>query len=190
MGGYNNSVGTRGVVRINMMDWPSLSSAISENMTINTDWVDWNKGKDFVVTWTLVESYTRALENYINISINTDDYLKHLLYTNVLGHSSSYNHCNGRVEIKYYEVPGYNSTGPALSKGTRTGNTYPAIQGDVRAHIGTSNLIWDYFYTTAGVSFGTCNIAIVSQLQQIFDADWNSPYAVPVEPLQGLASAS
>ncbi|PWA48224.1 phospholipase D/Transphosphatidylase, Phospholipase D-like domain protein [Artemisia annua] len=32
--------------------------------------------------------------------------------------------------------------------------------------------------------FGTYNPGIVAQLQQIFDADWNSPYAVPVEPLQ------
>jgi len=116
-----------------------------------------------------------------------------------LCHSSSHNHCKGKVEIKYYEVPGYNSTGPALSKRNRTGNTYPGYTrvnhgkyavSNVRAHIGTSNLVWDYFYTTAGVSFGTYNPAIVSQLQQIFDADWNSPYAVPVEPLQGLASAS
>lgn len=55
---------------------------------------------------------------------------------------------------------------------------------DVRAHIGTSNLVWDYFYTTAGVSFGTYHPAIVSQLQEVFDADWNSPYTVPVEPLE------
>lgn len=188
------SVGTRGVVRINTMDWlgqsqytkqtvywPSLSSAISEVVFSKKATV-----KLLVARWS----------HFIS---STDDYLKHLLYTNVLCHSSSYNHCNGRVEIKYYEVPGYNSTGPALSKGTRTGNTYPGYTrvnhgkyavSDVRAHIGTSNLIWDYFYTTAGVSFGTYNTAIVSQLQQIFDADWNSPYAVPVEPLQGLASAS
>jgi phospholipase D3/4 len=55
---------------------------------------------------------------------------------------------------------------------------------NVRAHIGTSNLVWDYFYTTSGVSFGTYNPAIVSQLQLVFDADWNSPYAVPVEGLE------
>lgn len=124
---------------------------------------------------------------------NTDQYLKSLLYTNVLCHSSTYNHCSGKVEIKYYEVPGYNSTGPAFINGTRTGNLYPAYTrvnhgkyavSDVRAHIGTSNLVWDYFYATAGVSFGTYNPAIVSQLQQIFDADWNSPYALPVQPLQ------
>ncbi|KAL6873404.1 hypothetical protein ACP4OV_013486 [Aristida adscensionis] len=104
-----------------------------------------------------------------------------------------YNHCGGKVEIKYYMVPGYNETGPALARGTPTGSRYPAFTrvnhgkyavSDVRANIGTSNLIWDYFYTTAGVSFGTYNPSIVTQLQDVFDADWFSPYTVPVEPLE------
>lgn len=81
-------------------------------------------------------------------------------------------------------------TGPARHHKKKTGNIFPDFTrvnhgkyavSDVRAHIGTSNLVWDYFYTTAGMSFGAYNPAIVSQLQEIFDADWNSPYAVPVE---------
>lgn len=93
-------------------------------------------------------------------------------------------------------IPGYNKTGPAILNGNATGNLYPAYTrvnhgkyavSDVRAHIGTSNLVWDYFYSTAGVSFGTHHPAIVAQLQEIFDADWNSPYAVPVKPLQSSA---
>lgn len=90
-------------------------------------------------------------------------------------------------------VPGYNSTGAAVINGTSTGNKYPGFGrvnhgkyavSDTRAHIGTSNLMWDYFYATVGVSFGTYNPGIVGQLQKIFDADWDSPYAVPVQPLQ------
>lgn len=124
---------------------------------------------------------------------NTDQYLKSLLYSNTLCSSSKYNKCSGKIEIKYYKVPGFNITGPAIQNKTRTGNIYPGYTRvnhgkyavtDVRAHIGTSNLIWDYFYVTAGVSFGTYNPVIVSQLQKIFDADWNSPYAVSVEPLE------
>ena len=123
---------------------------------------------------------------------NTDQYLKSLLYSNVLCTSSKYNNCAGKVEIKYYEVPGYEKTGASIVKGTLTENIYPAYTrvnhgkyaaSDVRAHIGTSNLVWDYFYTTAGVSFGTYHPAIVAQLQEIFDADWDSPYAIPVKPL-------
>lgn len=90
-------------------------------------------------------------------------------------------------------VPGYNKTGPAIKGETSTGNMYPDFTrvnhgkyavSNIRAHIGTSNLVWDYFYVTAGVSFGTYNTAIVSQLREIFDADWNSPYAVPVQDLE------
>ncbi|CAN6177334.1 unnamed protein product [Urochloa humidicola] len=183
------SVKVGGIVRMNTMDWlgqsqyatqtvywTSLSSAISEvvfskNATVRL----------LVAYWT-------------HFIPNTENYLKSLLYSNILCASSKYNHCGGKVEIKYYVVPGYNETGPALSQGgTATGNRYPGFTrvnhgkyavSNVRANIGTSNLIWDYFYTTAGVSFGTYNPSIVSQLQDIFDADWYSPYTVPVEPLE------
>ncbi|GLT85239.1 hypothetical protein SLE2022_034350 [Rubroshorea leprosula] len=182
------SVEIGGTVRINTMDWlgqsqytkqtvywPSLSSAISEVVFSRQA-----KVKIMVAYWA----------HFIN---NTEVYLKSLLFSNVLCSSSKYNDCAGKVEIKYYVVPGYNSTGAAIKDGARTGNIYPGYTrvnhgkyavSDVRAHIGTSNLVWDYFYTTAGVSFGTYDPAIVSQLQEIFDADWNSPYAVPVKDLQ------
>lgn len=180
------SVGNGGTVRISTMDWlgqsqfmkqtvywASLSSAISEVVFAKKATV-----KLLVAHWA----------HFIN---STDQYLKSLLYSNVLCNSSKYNNCSGKVEIKYYIVPGFNLTGPASSgNGTGTGNIYPGYTrvnhgkyavSDVRAHIGTSNLVWDYFYTTAGVSFGTNNSAIVSQLEQVFDADWDSEYAVPVE---------
>uniref|UniRef100_A0A7N0UTF4 PLD phosphodiesterase domain-containing protein n=1 Tax=Kalanchoe fedtschenkoi TaxID=63787 RepID=A0A7N0UTF4_KALFE len=184
------SVDTGGTLRINTMDWlgqsqytsktvfwSSLSSAISQ--------VVFAKG----ATVKILVAYWGHFIPY------TDPYLKHLLFTNDLCSSSpkQKNSC-GRIHIKYYTVPGFNSTGPAtLKNGTATGNTYPGFTrvnhgkyavSDARAHIGTSNLIWDYFYTTAGVSFGTYSPAVVSQLQQIFDADWNSPYTIPVQPLQ------
>ncbi|KAJ4826474.1 hypothetical protein Tsubulata_019443 [Turnera subulata] len=187
------SVGIGGTVMISTMDWlgqsqyskqpvywSSISSAISEVVFSKHATV-----KILVAYWA----------HFIN---NTDTYLKSLLYSNVLCSSSKY-HCAGKVDIKYYVVPGYNLTGPAISNGTSTGNIYPGFTrvnhgkyavSDVRAHIGTSNLIWDYFYTTAGISFGTYNPAIVSQLQAIFDADWNSPYAVPVEELEAGHSFS
>ncbi|KAB2620259.1 phospholipase D Z-like [Pyrus ussuriensis x Pyrus communis] len=190
-----HSVGNGGTVRISTMDWLgqsqytnptvywlSLSSAISEVVFSKKATV-----KILVAYWA----------HFID---GTDQYLKSLLYSNVLCSYSTYNHCAGKVEIKYYVVPGFNLTGPATANGTDTGNIYPGYTrvnhgkyavSDVRAHIGTSNLIWDYFYTTAGVSFGTYNPAIVSQLQDVFDADWDSPYVVPVEELgEGRACPS
>ncbi|XP_045804186.1 phospholipase D Y-like [Trifolium pratense] len=182
------SVGTRETVRINTMDWlgqsqftdqtifwSSLSSAISEVVFSKHATV-----KILVAYWA----------HFIN---STDEYLKYLLYTNNLCSSSKYNKCSGKVEIKYYVVPGFNNTGPAIQGGNSTGNLYPDftrvnhgkyVVSNVRAHIGTSNLVWDYFYVTAGVSFGTYNTAVVSQLREIFNADWNSPYAVHVQELE------
>ncbi|GAB4854654.1 hypothetical protein Ancab_023236 [Ancistrocladus abbreviatus] len=189
------SVGTGAVVRINTMDWLGQSSYTKET-------VFWSSLSSAIseVVFSKKATVRLIVAHWAHIINGTDQYLKSLLYTNALCHSSTYNHCSGKVEIKYYEVPGYNSTGAAIANGTKTGNLYPGYTrvnhakyavSDVRAHIGTSNLVWDYFYTTAGVSFGTYNPAIVSQLQEIFDADWNSPYVVTVKPLErGLSSSS
>ncbi|CAH9122205.1 unnamed protein product [Cuscuta epithymum] len=189
------SVGNGETVRISTMDWlgqsgytkqavywPSISAAISE--------VVFSK-----------HAHVKLLVAYWAHNIkNTDKYLESLLYSNTLCSSSNKNRCTGNVEIKYYMVPGFNLTGPAISNGTATANMYPGFTrvnhgkyavSDVRAHIGTSNLLWDYFFTDSGVSFGTYNAAIVSQLQEIFDADWNSPYAVTIERLkQGRSYSS
>ncbi|KAF3329605.1 phospholipase D Z-like protein [Carex littledalei] len=181
------SVKVGGTLRISTMDWlgqsqfanpiifwDSLAAAISEvvfakNATVHLLTANWTHSPD-----------------------STDKYLKNLLYTNVLCSSSKYNHCGGKIEIRYYIIPGYDKTGPAIINGTATGNLYPGYTrvnhgkyavSDVRAHIGTSNLIWDYFYSTAGVSFGTYKPSIVTQVQQVFDADWNSPYTQSVQPL-------
>ncbi|KAG6507171.1 hypothetical protein ZIOFF_032512 [Zingiber officinale] len=49
----------------------------------------------------------------------TDEYLKSILYSTILCHSSSRNNCKGRVNIKYYIVPGYKKTGAAKSNKDR-----------------------------------------------------------------------
>lgn len=182
------SVGSGATVRISTMDWLGQSQYLKETVY----WSSLSSAVSEVVfsKHATVKILVAHWAHFIN---NTDQHLKSLLYSNVLCSSSKYNKCSGKVEIKYYMVPGFNLTGPATLNGISTGNIYPGYTrvnhgkyavSDVRAHIGTSNLVWDYFYTTSGVSFGTYNRAIVSQLQQVFDADWNSPYTVPVEELQ------
>lgn len=65
---------------------------------------------------------------------------------------------------------------------------------DHTAYIGTSNWSGDYFTTTAGVAFvfedhlrpvGGFNLTtdIRKELQEVFERDWNSPYAVPLRRL-------
>ncbi|OEL27793.1 Phospholipase D Z [Dichanthelium oligosanthes] len=183
------SVKIGGIVRMNTMDWLGQSQYATQT-------VYWSSLSSAISEVVFSKNATvRLLVAYWSHFIpNTEKYLKSLLYSNVLCASSMYNHCGGKVEIKYYMVPGYNETGPALLQGgSATGNRYPGFTrvnhgkyavSDLRANVGTSNLIWDYFYTTAGVSFGTYSPSIVSQLQDIFDADWYSPYTVPVEPLE------
>ncbi|KAI4457518.1 phospholipase d - related [Holotrichia oblita] len=59
------------------------------------------------------------------------------------------------------------------------------------AYIGTSNWSGDYFINTAGVAFvlqdgaGVKNdtVTIRSQLQSVFERDWNSNYSYPIEVL-------
>ncbi|XP_035450354.2 5'-3' exonuclease PLD3 isoform X1 [Spodoptera frugiperda] len=64
---------------------------------------------------------------------------------------------------------------------------------DRTAYIGTSNWSGDYFTTTAGVAFVFQDQAdglsqnmtkdIRKDLQEVFERDWNSPYAVPLRRL-------
>ena len=155
-----------------------------------------NVNKSSYSLWQVIlskQATVRVLVAHWSTSLDgTEEYLFSLNYINTLCNSSSYNHCHGKVEIKYYEVPGWEKTGPAVNAttGRATGAEFPSFArvnhakfavSDVRAHIGTSNLVWDYFYVTAGVSFGTYNRNVVSQLQAVFDADWHSPYAVPLQ---------
>lgn len=188
------SVGKKETVRISTMDWLGQSEFIDQTIY----WSSLSSATSQVVF--SKNATVQILVAYWSHSIsNTDSYLNSLLYTNNLCSSSKYNTCSGKVEIKYYVVPGFNMTGPAIKGGNRTGNIYPDFTrvnhgkyavSDVRAHIGTSNLVWDYFYTTAGVSLGTHNTAIISQLREIFNADWNSPYAVPFEEMENVHTRS
>ncbi|XP_071688301.1 uncharacterized protein [Rutidosis leptorrhynchoides] len=182
------SVNIGEMVRINTMDWLGQSKSSPET-------VYWSSSSSEVAKVVFSKhAKVKLLVSYMpDFNINTDEYLKFLLYTNNLCSSSPENNCSGKIEIKYYVIPGYTSSGPAISNGTSTGNTYPSYSrynlakyavSNRQAHIGTNNLIWDHFYTNAGIGFGTYNPAIVMQLQKIFDADWDSPYVVPVESMQ------
>lgn len=64
---------------------------------------------------------------------------------------------------------------------------------DQVAYIGTSNWSGDYFTNTAGIGFVAQdtvhdrneNITTIrSQLESVFERDWNSKYAVPQEKFE------
>jgi phospholipase D3/4 len=87
----------------------------------------------------------------------------------------------GRLEIRRFIIPGWNSTeghGRKFPGHSRVNHT-KYIVTDRRINIGTSNMTWDYFTNTAGCSFNTDHPDLLQKLQEIFDRDWDSQYAYP-----------
>mmetsp|Transcript_21341 Transcript_21341/g.52245 ORF Transcript_21341/g.52245 Transcript_21341/m.52245 type:complete len:489 (-) Transcript_21341:485-1951(-) len=97
--------------------------------------------------------------------------------------ASESNPCNGTLEIKLFQIPGWNSTERPDREfpGHTRVNHGKYIVTDRRANIGTSNMVWSYFHNTAGASFNLNHQPIVSKLQDVFDRDWSSQYAHPLE---------
>jgi phospholipase D3/4 len=85
----------------------------------------------------------------------------------------------GQLEIKQFIIPGWDSTsGPSRKyPGHTRVNHTKYIVTDRRLNIGTSNMTWDYFASTAGSSFNSDHPALVRTLQAVFDRDWASSYA-------------
>ena len=85
----------------------------------------------------------------------------------------------GQLEIKLFIIPGWDSTSGSSRKypgHTRVNHT-KYIVTDRRINIGTSNMTWDYFASTAGSSFNADHPTLVRALQAVFDRDWASSYA-------------
>ncbi|CAI5720966.1 unnamed protein product [Hyaloperonospora brassicae] len=93
--------------------------------------------------------------------------------------------CSGRLEIKIFQVPGWQNTTSSLGRKalwpsyTRV-NHAKFIVTDARANIGTSNMEWGYFYTTAGASVNTDHESTRKALENVFERNWNSTYARPL----------
>ena len=86
---------------------------------------------------------------------------------------------SGQLEIKQFIVPGWDSTAGDNRKypgHTRVNHT-KYIVTDRRINIGTSNMTWDYFASTAGSSLNSDHPSLVRRLQAVFDRDWASSYA-------------
>jgi len=92
---------------------------------------------------------------------------------------AGHNMTAGQLEIKQFIIPGWDSTSGSVRKypgHTRVNHT-KYIVTDRRINIGTSNMTWDYFASTAGSSFNADHPTLVRTLQSVFDRDWASSYA-------------
>jgi len=90
---------------------------------------------------------------------------------------AEYDPCPGSLDIRYFAVSGWNES--QYMPYSRV-NHAKYIVTDNRVNIGTSNMVWGYFYSTAGMSFNSGDPGLVKGAQDIFDRDWNSEYSIPL----------
>ena len=86
---------------------------------------------------------------------------------------------SGELEIRRFIVPGWDSTTGEHRKypGHSRVNHTKYIVTDRRINVGTSNMTWDYFASTAGSSLNSNHPSLIRTLQAVFDRDWASSYA-------------
>ncbi|KAI4457676.1 phospholipase d - related [Holotrichia oblita] len=143
--------------------------------------------------WPLIDSALRkaALEHGVQIKLliskwthsrkSADNFLKSLADI-----SNSYPKVS--IEIRRFIVPATKEQ-KQIPFARVNHNKYMVTEST--AYIGTSNWSGDYFINTAGVAFvlqdgaGVKNdtVTIRSQLQSVFERDWNSNYSYPIEVL-------
>ncbi|TYZ63829.1 hypothetical protein PybrP1_007575 [[Pythium] brassicae (nom. inval.)] len=95
--------------------------------------------------------------------------------------------CSGRLEIRRFRVPGWANTTSSTAAARAAWPAYTRVNHakfivtDARANVGTSNMEWGYFYTTAGASVNTDHEPTRAALEALFDRNWDSIYAAPLE---------
>lgn len=140
--------------------WPNLFDALLSAVLTRKVYVRLLVSK-WAHTSELIEPYLRAIQ------LAADG-----------GRASAYLSA-GQLEIKLFVIPGWDSTSGAYRAypgHTRVNHT-KYIVTDRRINIGTSNMTWDYFASTAGSSFNADHPGLVRTLQSVFDRDWASSYA-------------
>lgn len=136
----------------------------------------------------LLVKVSQGLNVRLLISQWTDAYLSMPGYFHALMSSAQanamYAQHSGSIEIRYFALPGWqNATGlpgddmyPNYSRV----NHGKYIVTDNRFNLGTNEMEWSFFFNTAGTSFNSDHPVLRRQLQDVFDRDWNSEYAIPV----------
>jgi phospholipase D3/4 len=94
------------------------------------------------------------------------------------GNNKNVTWCTGKIEIRQFEIPDPKGYDPVPFSRV---NHAKYMVSESQAYISTSNWSYDYFYRTAGISFISTHAHLRQTVQDIFDRDWNSEYAYPVQ---------
>jgi phospholipase D3/4 len=140
--------------------WPSLFNSILSAVLTRKVYVRLLVSK-WEQTSSLIEPFLHALQQAADAG-RADPYMN-----------------TGQLEIKQFIIPGWDDTTGSDRKypgHTRVNHT-KYIVTDRRINIGTSNMTWDYFASTAGSSFNSNHPILLRRLQSVFDRDWASSYA-------------
>jgi phospholipase D3/4 len=81
--------------------------------------------------------------------------------------------CNGNARVSVFTIPDR----PGMAYPFTRVNHAKYMVTDRKSFITTSNWSWDYYFTTAGVSFVSDHEGIRSQLQYVFNRDATSVYS-------------
>lgn len=89
----------------------------------------------------------------------------------------------GSLEVRLFTIPGWDSTtGPGRRYPGHSRVNHPKfLVTEQRLNLGTSNMTWGDFHWNGGISLNTDHPDLVRGAQQIFDRDWRSPYALPLD---------
>ena len=85
--------------------------------------------------------------------------------------------------VRLIEIPGwYDVMGPdRVYPGHSRVSHSKFIVSDQLVNIGTSNMEWSYFHSTAGVSFNADNAYMIEQVRHMFELAWDHPnYTHPI----------
>lgn len=170
-------------VDISVMDFQSSSVFALQDAVRAPVW--WPALTDAILSVIYSKAvHVRMLISYWQHSSNDTLRLLLALQASANACKSMYVPCQGALSIKLFKIPGWNITSTSTDKMpfasyTRV-NHAKYILSDTRVNIGTSNMQWGYFYTTAGISLNTNDTTIHRQVSNIFDRNWQSHYANPL----------
>ena len=89
---------------------------------------------------------------------------------------------HGKLEIRRFIMAGWDKTtgNERLYPNHSRVNHAKFIVTEQRVNIGTSNFTWDYFTQTGGCSFNSNDGGLITQLQAIFERDWQLGSELPI----------